>query len=440
MLQDAQGHRLSGATPETVATFDVGVRALTLGYGDAVGQFEAARQAAPSFAMAHLGKAWAFTLANDPGLAAAARPLLETVRGLSLNPREQAHLAAIGHAIKGHRAAAVRVLDRHLMSHPHDLPAHLGAMIMDGFLGRFSFVRDRAARALPFWSKAQPSYGIMLSLFGFGLEEAGDYARAEATAREAAELEPYGYWPHHAVSHVMEMTGRPTEGLAWMAEREAFWSAKNNTNRVHIWWHKALFHVELGDYASALDIYDGPIQATQRPIGLSLTNASALLWRLETLGYDAGDRWQPLAALWEGHNDGRLCVFTDVHAAMAALRAGNGATVERLLATMRSTAADGTEAAPIYRDIGLPAVQGLQAFHRGDYAEAVEHLLPARFDLWKMGGSHAQRDVIDWTLTEAAARAGLRDVALSLAHERLGSRPDSRPNQRFLAHAAALVG
>ncbi len=279
----------------------------------------------------------------------------------------------------------------------------------------------------------------MLSFLGFGLEEAGDYERWEATAREAAELEPYGYWPHHAVSHVLEMTGRPAEGLAWMASREPFWSGKDNTNRVHIWWHKALFHVELGDYASALDIYDGPIMATQRPIGLSLTNASALLWRLETLGFDAGDRWQALSALWDGHNDGRLCVFTDVHAAMAALRAGNGASVDRLLGAMRATAADGTEAAPIYRDIGLPVVLGLRAFHHGDYAQAVEHLLPARFDLWKMGGSHAQRDVIDWTLTEAAVRAGLRDVALSLAHERLGSRPDSAPNRRFLGHAEAIV-
>jgi len=42
-----------------------------------------------------------------------------------------------------------------------------------------------------------------------------------------------------------------------------------------------------------------------------------------------------------------------------------------------------------------------------------------RFDLVRYGGDHAQRDVIDWTLAEAAVRSGLRDVALSLTHERL---------------------
>ena len=66
-------------------------------------------------------------------------------------------------------------------------------------------------------------------------------------------------------------------------------------------------------------------------------------------------------------------------------------------------------------------------------------LLPARADLWRMGGSYAQRDLIDWTLAEAAVRAGQRDVAVSLAHERLGLRPESAPNQRFLAEAEAIA-
>jgi hypothetical protein len=47
--------------------------------------------------------------------------------------------------------------------------------------------------------------------------------------------------------------------------------------------------------------------------------------------------------------------------------------------------------------------------------------LPVRFDLWQIGGSHAQRDVVDWTLTEAAVR------------------PRSAPNRRFLRHAEAIA-
>ena len=92
----------------------------------------------------------------------------------------------------------------------------------------------------------------------------------------------------------MEMTGRPEDGLGWMAAREALWSTPGHMNQVHIWWHKALFHLELGQYEAALALYDGPIRATQRPVALSLTNASALLWRLDTLGCEsatAGASW-----------------------------------------------------------------------------------------------------------------------------------------------------
>jgi hypothetical protein len=308
---------------------------------------------------------------------------------------------------------------------------------MDGFLGRFHCVRDRSARALPQWSAEQPGYATLLAFHGFGLEEAGDYARAEDESREAAALEPLSFWPHHTVAHVMEMTGRPEDGLGWMAAREALWSSPEHLNQVHIWWHKALFHLELGDDEGALAVYDGPIRATQRPLCLSLTNASALLWRLDSLGCDIGGRWQELAELWQGHADGKCLVFGDIHAAMAELRAGREALVEKRLAAMRETAANGVEAAPLYRAVGVPVVEGLVAFHRGAWAEAVEKLLQTRFDLWQIGGSHAQRDVIDWTLTEAAIRARHRGVALSLAHQRLATRPRSAPNRRFLERAAA---
>lgn len=438
-MRDAQGHQLSGATAETVGPFDQAVRAFTLVYGDTLGLYDAARKAAPKLVMAYLGKAWPLSLANDPGLNIKARALLDDARSLPMNEREGAHLTALSHAVNGRRASAVAVLDRHLMGYPFDLVAHMAALQMDGHLGRFHLARDRSARAIPRWSKAQPNYGILLAFYSFGQEEAGDYVRAESTAREAAELEPYGYWPHHCVSHVMEMTGRPQDGLRWMAEREPLWSSQDNINRVHIWWHKALFHVELGQYDEALALYDGPLLGAMRNASMSICNASALLWRLDTLGCDAGERWQRLVAIWEGHADGRLAVFPDIHAAMAELRADKHEAFERRLATMRVTATDGTELAAIYRDIGLPVVQALAAFQRGDYAQAVEHLLPARFELWKMGGSYAQRDVIDWTLAEAAARAGLRDIALSLAHERLAVRPNSAPNRRFLRQAKAIA-
>src|ERR1700732_3531065 len=363
MIQDAQGHHLSGATEAAITAFDQAVRAFNLVHGDSIGLFDAAWQAAPDFAMAYLGKAWVFTVANDPGLRTQAAALVETARPLTMNDREQAHLAALSHLGQGARAAAVAVLDRHLMRYPFDLVAHQAAALIDGFLGRFPWVRARWARALPFWSKDQPGYGTLLALHGFGLEEAGDYPRAEDESRAAAELEPLSFWPHHTVAHVMEMTGRPEDGLGGMGGRGALWATPGHMNQVHIWWHKSLFHLELGQYEAALALYDGPMRATQRPVALSLTNAAALLWRLDTLGCDTGDRWLEQAELWQGRADGKCLVFGDIHAAMAELRSGQEALVERRLAAMCETAASSVEAGGRYCTVGLPVVGGVPAFH-----------------------------------------------------------------------------
>jgi tetratricopeptide (TPR) repeat protein len=439
MSEDAYGHSLSGATAEAATAFDAAVRAYNLVYGDAVGLFDGACAAAPAFAMAYLGKAWVFAVANDPGLLRKAEALVDDVKPLALNEREGAHLAALVHLVGGARTAAVAVLDRHLMRYPYDLVAHQASALIDGFLGRFDCVRSRSARSLPFWAKDRPGYATLLALHAFGAEEAGDYARAEDESREAAALEPLSFWPHHTVAHVMEMTGRPEDGLGWMTAREKLWSSPEHLNQVHIWWHKALFHLELGQYDAALALHDGPIRATQRPLALSLTNATALLWRLDALGVDLGERWREQADLWQGHADGKCLVFADIHAAMAELRSGREALVEQRLAAMRATAAGDDEAAGLYRAVGIPVVEGLAAFHRGAWTEAVERLLGVGSELWRIGGSHAQRDVVDWTLAEAALRAGQREIALSLAHERLSIRPRSIPNRRFRRAAEALA-
>lgn len=111
------------------------------------------------------------------------------------------------------------MLDRHLLHDPFGLAANQCALRLGGYLGRF---HREAARALPFWSKDDAVYEIMLSFYGFGLEELSNFARAEDISRAAAEYEPYGYWSHHAVSHVLEMTGRPDEGVAWMDSRPSY--------------------------------------------------------------------------------------------------------------------------------------------------------------------------------------------------------------------------
>ena len=107
----------------------------------------------------------------------------------------------------------------------------------------------------------------------------------------------------------MEMTGRPEDGLGWLLAREPFWTQQAHFLRGHICWHKALVHLGLGQDNAALAQHDGPMRAVQRPVAAALTNPSALLWRLDALGYDVSGRGDEMATLWLDHADGRHGVF-----------------------------------------------------------------------------------------------------------------------------------
>ncbi|MGF1610458.1 MAG: tetratricopeptide repeat protein [Kiloniellales bacterium] len=435
MLTDRQGNALSGATAEAVALFDQAVETFNIYRGDPIALADSAIEAAPDFAMAHILKAHLFAVATEPEATAGAKEIVAQVKSMKLNERESSHLVALDLVLGGHWTTAAVALDRHNMRYPRDLVALQVGHLMDFFRANARDLRDRIARALPQWSPMTPGYSIVLGLYAFGLEEGGDYARAEEMGRKALDLQPLDCWAHHAVAHVMEMQGRAQDGIGWMIAREPTWSGDDNFFKVHNWWHLALCHLDLGQVDRVLALYDGPIREGRSAVAIDMVDASALLWRLHLAGQDVGARWQELSEAWDQHADGRLYPFNDWHAVMAYLGAGREAEVERILSAYRDNASDSVETALWAREIGRPLVEGFAAFWRGDYETAVERLHPARFIANRFGGSHAQRDIIDWTLTEAALRGGLKDLAEGLANERLALKPHSPVNRSFLSRA-----
>ena len=242
------------------------VRAFTLNYGDPIKHLNSLLEQDPNNNIAVLLKAWMLVLSNDgPSLAKARKLVRSDNRQVDSKGKWSSKSARI--SIKHQWPSAVAVLDRHLMEDPRSNRSPMCTAVR-WLSGAISSRSRKSGEGASFLVKEDPDYGIML-FYGFGLEELGDFSRAEDIA-EAAELEPYGYWPHHAVSHVMEMTGRPQEGLKWMDSREALWNGANCNNRVHIWWHKALFFIELGQFDQALAIYDDEILPVMRPVATQL--------------------------------------------------------------------------------------------------------------------------------------------------------------------------
>jgi tetratricopeptide (TPR) repeat protein len=440
MLTDRQGNAVKGATVEAVGFFDQGIEAFNLYRGDPLALLEQAVERSPEFAMAHIARAWMLGLATEPAATAEARAIVDRVRTLPLDERAGGHLTALTPLLDGHWSAAAHALDRLNARHPHDLLALQSGHLIDFYRANARELRDRIARVLPRWSADIPGHSILLGLYAFGLEECGDYARAEDYGRRALGAQPLDCWAHHAVAHVMEMQGRAEDGIGWMIAREPYWSGDDNFFKVHNWWHRALFHLQLDEHEEALALYDGHIRENRSPVALDLVDASALLWRLHLLGHDVGNRWLELADAWAPHADGQTYSFNDWHAVMAFLGAGRQADVARILGRYRADAPPRTEAGRWAQQIGSALIEGFAAFWRGDYEAAVDRLHGSRHIANAFGGSHAQRDVIDWTLTEAAVRAGLRDLAEALAHERLALKPHSSINRAFLSRSRAVHG
>ena len=434
MHTDAQGNALSGATQEAAELFDRAVEAFNIYRGDPIGLADQALAIAPGFAMAHIFKAHLLGLSTEPEAIREAKTIIGTVKWLRLSEREASHVTALDLLLDGEWTAAAAALDRHNADHPHDIVALQSGHLMDFYRANARSLRDRIARVLPNWSKDIPGHSILLGMHAFGLEETGDYRRAEETGRRGLDLQPLDAWAHHAVAHVMEMEGRVEDGIGWMIAREPHWSGDDNFFRVHNWWHRALFHLDLGQANQVLALYDGPIRQDRSMVALDMVDASALLWRLHLTGHDVGERWEELATAWDSHADGCTYPFNDWHAVMAYLGAGRTSDVDRILAGFRKDPGV-AEVDAWGRRTALPLVEGFVAFWRGDHETAADRLHGARQIANSFGGSHAQRDIIDWTLTEATVRGGLRGWAEALANERISLKPHSPVNRSFLRRA-----
>jgi hypothetical protein len=76
-------------------------------------------------------------------------------------------------------------------------------------------------------------------------------------------------------------------------------------------------------------------------------------------------------------------------------------------------------------------VRAFVAFAHNNFTRAVELLRPIRTRTNRFGGSHAQRDVIEQTLIEAARRSGQTALERAWAAQRQSNAEQRRPGARL---------
>jgi tetratricopeptide (TPR) repeat protein len=443
-LVDAAGNATSG-TAEGIARFDRAMDLLLPYHPDLLGAAEDLAVNDADVPMAQAFLAYLSLMSTDIPALAGARQAAATLDALPLNGREAAHAAAISAWLDGRWREAGRVLDQLLVQWPTDVLALMMGHLIDFFTGDARNLRDRVGRSLPSFDAEDPRTGFVRGMQAFGLEESGDYARAEAVALSALDRHPRDVWALHAVVHTYEMRGMVEVGLTSLRDRRDDWGA-GNLFTVHIWWHFALFLLEAGQYDGALEVYDAEVHNEQSGgATLELLDASALLWRLTLDDVSTGDRFARLARAWESQLfDEPWYVFNDVHGVVALSGAGRLDDAREVVDRLERYAAegagtDGTNRA-MTAEIGLPAARAILAFAEGRHDAVVDELLPIRARFHHFGGSHAQRDLLHRTLTEAAIRSGRHDLARSLVDERLSLRDTSVYGWLARAHLLARMG
>jgi tetratricopeptide (TPR) repeat protein len=410
---------------------------------DLADHLAATLKADPNFALGHCAKGY-FTLlsykqANVPIAVEAHRTASALAAGAT--QREQAHVGALGAWIEGDVDRALGLWEEILAAHPTDAFAMRLAHFINFWLGRPQAMRASIERVLPRWPPELPGYSVALGCEAFALEECGDYGPAERAGRRAVEIDPADVWGTHAVAHVLEMQGRTEEGIAWLERLAPNWGNANNLVH-HLWWHRAMFHLERREFDAVLALYDerfrnlsAPLTIAQPDLYIDVQNAASMLFRLERHGIAVGDRWVEIADKAEARIGDCLSAFTLPHWVMALAATGRAPAVQRMLAAMRDFHAAGGTLERVVRTIAVPICEAVLAHRRSDYAGAVERMHPVLERMFELGGSHAQQDVLEQLYLDSAVKAGRTDDVRALLRRVAARHPV--PPARRVGYAAA---
>jgi tetratricopeptide (TPR) repeat protein len=427
MMQDERGLPLSTDSAETAALFDRAVSHYLKFHADTPTLIGRMLAADADFVLGLCFKGYLLLSASNPAFDADIAATLATAQAgaARLTERERQHVAAFAAWAEGGLDRSFGIWQQLLESYPTDL---LAVRICDTSWfrhGQTAKILEQADRLAPSWSGELPGYDLFRTIWAFAHEEAGDTGGAERAVDQAIEQHRTNYFAHHVKAHVLEMECRPREGRDWLDAQAEHWGLGNQLVH-HLWWHRALMELELGELDAVLESYDRNIRNLDAPMVkaapdhfIDLQNAPAVLWRLEQMGVDVGHRWHELADKAEariGHIGHPLLV---PHLMMALAAAGRAEAADRFLAALRERAIEtGSWNATAIGDVYLPVCEAALAHRRGEYGRVVDLLAPRREQMRLLGGSNAQRDLFFQMLVDAAMKAGRRDVVAEvLAHE-----------------------
>ncbi|GAB5448531.1 tetratricopeptide repeat protein [Gymnodinialimonas sp.] len=426
MQRDRYGNALATDSAVAAAAYDAGVDHILEGSAGGAEAFAQAIAEDEGFALAHIGAARAAMYAGD--MAAAQAALAQAQRRVAgASEREQAHVAIYGLLLSGKPVQARAAVEAHVRDYPRDA---IIAQLCTNILGliAMSGAPGREAALLAYTGSLLPHYGDdwwMMSMHALSLCEVGATDASLELMEAALERNNGNANGSHFKAHALYEQGRTVEGRTYLDA----WMVGFKPEAVlhgHLSWHQALWALEQGDEDAMWAHYRGAIapgSGFALPIN-TVSDAAALLWRAELAGFDVPrEDWQRLSAYATRYFPDPGQSFADYHTSLAHAMAGDGAALARIAEASKGFAAD--LVAPVARAWGAVA--------REDFEGALAALTPVMADHARLGGSRAQRDLLELTWLLCLMRTGARDEAARAIATRRPVFAQGAPVQGFAA-------
>jgi hypothetical protein len=425
--EDRYGLPLSTTSHEAASAYREGVDLMLSGWTGMAETLERAIAADPDFALPQIARARLHAFYQQGDLARQKAALAREIVVRRGSMRERSHVETLALAIEGRLPEAIAATLAHVESWPRDaivLSLPLGAFGLFAFSGMAD--HDQARQDL--CERVARHYGEdwwFLTMSGWAMTENGDVARGRSVTERGFDLRRQNAHAAHAVLHAMFEDGSIDEADRLVDDWIPTYDRAGLLHG-HIRWHQALGALEHDDAARALTIYADVLQpaATQAPPLNAITDGASLLWRLSAYGHPVpAVLWREADAAAQKLFPKSGLSFADVHMALFAAATQDREALAARLAMIEQRLADGKLPAGEV----VPAIcRALAAFVDEDYAACVQMLAPVLGQVVRIGGSHAQRELIEDTFLVALIRSGELKRARSLLDARLHRRPSLR--------------
>lgn len=404
MLHDRYGNALSTSSQAARDAYVAGIDRFLAAQPGVEEAFEAAVAADEGFALAHIALARARQAMARGDDTKAPMAAAQALAG-RLPAREAGHVEALALLVSGQGAAAYKAIRAHLQEHPRDALVAQTCTGVFGLIG-FSGQPGREAEQLAFTSILAPHYGDdwwFLGQHAFSQVEAGQTGPATASIERSLSLNPDNAHGAHIRSHVYYEAGETAAGYAYIDGWRRGYDKRGQLH-CHISWHVALWALERGDTETMWRVHDADVApggAWGPPLNL-VTDSASLLYRAELAGVAVpAERWRRVSEYAARLFPNPGIAFADVHAALAHAMAGSGDALSRIIAEAKGPAGD------LVRTLA----EGFRGMALGEWAAATAHLVRAMAGHERIGGSRAQRDLIEYALLNALLKQGRAEEA-----------------------------